>query len=57
MTASKKAKELGCKSLTQVSETTGQSLQTLGNWYKNKKELFVIVCIGVTQYEAMRKGK
>ena len=46
MTASKKAKELGLKSLTQVSELTGQSLQTLTNWFKDKPELFEVVLIG-----------
>jgi len=48
MTASQKAKQLGCKSLTQVSELTGASLQTLGNWHKNKPELFVVVCVGAS---------
>jgi hypothetical protein len=47
MTASQKAKKLGCKSLTQVAELTGASLQTLTNWHKNKPELFMVVCVGV----------
>jgi hypothetical protein len=47
MTASQKAKQLGCKSLTQVSELTGASLQTLTNWHKNKPDLFYVVCVGV----------
>jgi hypothetical protein len=46
MTASKQAKELGLKSLTQVSELTGQSLQTLTNWFNDKPELFEIVLFG-----------
>jgi hypothetical protein len=46
MTASKKAKELGLKSLTQVSELTGQSLQTLTNWFNDKPELFEVVLLG-----------
>lgn len=45
--ASQRAKQLGCESLTQVSNTTKQSLQTLGNWHKNKPELFEIVVLGV----------
>jgi hypothetical protein len=45
-TASQKAKQLGCKSLTQVAELTGASLQTLTNWHKNKPELFMVVCVG-----------
>ena len=46
MTASKQAKELGLKSLTQVSELTGQSLQILTNWFNDKPELFEIVLFG-----------
>ncbi len=46
MTPSKQAKELGLKSLTQVSELTGQSLQTLTNWFNNKPELFEVVLLG-----------
>jgi hypothetical protein len=46
MTPSKKAKELGLKSLTQVSKITGQSLQTLTNWFKDKPELFEAVILG-----------
>ena len=49
MTASKQAKELGLKSLTQVSELTGQSLQTLTNWFNHKPELFNVVLIGCVQ--------
>jgi hypothetical protein len=45
-TPSKKAKELGLKSLTQVSELTGQSLQTLTNWFNDKPELFEVVLLG-----------
>ena len=47
MTPSQSAKALGCKSLTQVSQQTGVSLQTLTNWHRNKYELFRVVCIGV----------
>ena len=46
MAASKQAKELGLKSLKQVSELTGQSPQTLINWHKNKPELFEVVLLG-----------
>tara|TARA_R110002020_G_scaffold100611_1_gene237702 strand:- start:153 stop:317 length:165 start_codon:yes stop_codon:yes gene_type:complete len=46
MTASKQAKELGLKSLTQVSDMTGQSAQTLTNWFYNKPYLFEIVLLG-----------
>jgi hypothetical protein len=46
-TPSKKAKQMGCKSLSQVSQLTGVSLQTLSNWHKDKPELFRVVCTGV----------
>tara|TARA_R110001632_G_scaffold224150_1_gene356374 strand:- start:358 stop:534 length:177 start_codon:yes stop_codon:yes gene_type:complete len=46
MTPSKQAKELGLKSLTQVSELTGQSPQTLTNWFNHKPELYKIVLLG-----------
>tara|TARA_R110000772_G_scaffold106420_5_gene208374 strand:- start:252 stop:428 length:177 start_codon:yes stop_codon:yes gene_type:complete len=46
LTASKQAKELGLKSLTQVSELTGQSPQTLTNWFNHKPELYKIVLLG-----------
>ena len=45
MKASKQAKEIGLKSLTQVSELTGQSLQTLTNWFNDKPELFEVVLL------------
>ena len=54
MTASKQAKELGLKSLTQVSELTGQSLQTLTNWFNDKPELFKVVLLGCV---ALNYGK
>ena len=49
MTASQKAKELGCISLVQVAKVSGQSEQTLINWFNNpkKQELFNLVCVGV----------
>jgi len=46
MTASKKAKKLGLKSLTQVGELTKQSPQTLINWFNDKPELFEVVLLG-----------
>jgi len=46
MTASKQAKEAGLKSLLQVAELTGQSTQTLNNWFNHKPELFGIVLLG-----------
>ena len=45
-TPAAQAKAEGLKSLSHVAEMTGQSLQTLGNWAKNKPELFKIVLLG-----------
>jgi hypothetical protein len=57
MTPSKQAKAAGLKSLSQVSEMTGQSLQTLSNWAKSKPDLFFIVLMGckarIKQWESI----
>jgi len=47
MTASQLAKRMGIKSLTEVSEQTDTSLQTLINWSKHKPKLFNVVLLGV----------
>lgn len=54
MTASKQAKEAGLKSLKEVSELTGQSLQTLDNWSKHKKELFKVVLLGCAEFKKLK---
>jgi len=46
MTPSQQAKAAGLKNLTQVSVTTGVSLNTLTNWHRDKPELFRIVLLG-----------
>lgn len=46
MTPSQQAKSVGLKSLTQVSQITGVSLNTLTNWHRDKSELFRIVLLG-----------
>ncbi len=46
MTASKQAKEMGLKSLKQVSEMINKSPQTLINWYKHEPEHFEVVLLG-----------
>tara|TARA_R110002049_G_scaffold294788_1_gene481719 strand:+ start:752 stop:1168 length:417 start_codon:yes stop_codon:yes gene_type:complete len=46
MTASKDAKKIGLKGLMRVSQETGQSMQTLINWHKNKPKLFNTVLFG-----------
>jgi len=47
MTPSKQAKSVGLKSLTQVSNLTGVSLNTLTNWHRDKPALFEVVLLGV----------
>ena len=46
MSPSQQAKAAGLKSLLQVSELTGVSIQTLSNWAKNKPGLFQVVLMG-----------
>jgi hypothetical protein len=46
MTAAEQAKDAGLKSLTEVSEMTGVSTQTLNNWCNDKPLLFRIVIAG-----------
>ena len=46
MTPSQQAKAAGLKSLTQVSQITGVSLNTLTNWHRDKQLLFKIVLLG-----------
>lgn len=48
-TPSECAKAAGLKSLTQVMELTGVSLQTLTNWHRDKPKLFKTVIIGCNQ--------
>ena len=57
MTPSRQAKKAGLKNLTQVAEMTGQSLQTLTNWNRNKPDLFNIVIAGCVAIEMMKEEK
>jgi hypothetical protein len=45
-TPAQQSKAAGLKNLTQVSELTGTSLNTLTNWHKNKPKLFAVVLSG-----------
>ena len=47
MTPSQYTKSRGVKSLRLVSEKTGVSEQTLGNWWKNRRKLFKVIVEGV----------
>jgi hypothetical protein len=49
MTPSQTAKQLGCKSLVQVSEVTEIHINTLKGWHKRKPKLFEIICLGVLE--------
>ena len=53
----KYAKSQGLKSMFVVSEMTGQSLQTLSNWYHNekKRELFKVVIAGCFALQEAKK--
>jgi len=41
------AKAAGLKSLKEISDATGKSVQTLNNWHKDEPDLFRIVVKGV----------
>lgn len=56
LTPAEKAKKAGLKSLTEVSEMTGQSLQTLNNWAKNKPRLFFVVIQGCKRIKKFEEG-
>lgn len=47
MTPAEYVKSRGVHSLRQVSEVTGVSTQTLGNWYANRRQLFDVIVDGV----------
>jgi hypothetical protein len=54
MTPAQQAKSVGLKSLTQVSNLTGVSLNTLTNWHRDKPLLFDVVLHGCVK---LTKGK
>jgi len=56
MTPSQQAKAAGLKSLLQVSELTGVSIQTLSNWAKNKPHLFRVVILGSKKLQTFHDG-
>jgi len=56
--ASDQAKKEGLKSLSQITEITGVSTQTLNNWFNNKRNLFNIVVFGCVAYlRATKQGE
>ena len=54
MKTSEKAKAAGLKNLSELSEITGQSTQTLRNWDENKPELFQVVLEGAVSKKQKR---
>lgn len=52
MTASETAKQAGLKNLSEVSELTGVSTQTLNNWHNDKPLLFRVVIAGCKAIKA-----
>lgn len=54
MTPSQKAKSLGFKSLAELSRLSGESEQTLINWFKNYPKRFEFIAIGVFNETVLR---
>jgi len=46
MKPSEICKAAGLKSLAELSRITGESVQTLNNWHKNKPRLFEVLVAG-----------
>ena len=56
MTASRQAKAQGLKSLAQVSQMTGQDVEKLIRWAKDRPELFKIILLGCVSTVLTNKG-
>ena len=52
MCPSKKCKAAGLKSLAELSRISGESVQTLINWNKNKPQLFSVLIAGAVVIKA-----
>ena len=46
MKPSEKSKSAGLKSLAELSEISGESVQTLNNWFKNEPRRFGLILKG-----------
>ena len=57
MTPSQQAKAAGLRSLSQITEITGVSPQTLTNWHKHKPALFAIVVAGCVAQQGGKDGR
>ncbi len=54
MKPSEVCKSAGLKSLAELSEFSGESVQTLNNWYKSEPRRFELVLKGVMFEKALR---
>lgn len=55
-TPSRYVKSRGLKSISQISNETGVSAQTLDNWFKNKRDLFDVVVDGMLMRQDVSHG-
>lgn len=55
MKPSEKCKAEGLKSLVELSEIIGESVQTLNNWYKHKPKVFDAVLMWAVQHQQLRE--
>ena len=53
MKPSEKCKAEGLKSLVELSEVIGESVQTLNNWYKHKPKVFDAVLMWAVQHQQL----
>jgi len=49
MKPSEKCKAAGLKSLAELSQISGESVQTLINWSRNKPKVFKLVLLGAVE--------
>ena len=52
MTPSEQCKAAGLPSLAELSRMSGQSVQTLCNWHRDKPDLFALVLAGAVSKQS-----
>jgi len=59
LTASRKVKDGGLKNLNEMASITGESRQSLNNWFKLRPQRFELLLIGciAMKMEALNEGK
>lgn len=50
------AKAAGLKNLNELAELTGESIQTLNNWSKNKPKFFELVIAGAVSIKTKNES-